>query len=296
MTDERVHVAAQRRSFLARMRNEAQGVGGSEPIRRVHLIVAIDRFLARLPAATEPGTWIIKGGYANQLRAPLAARFTDDVDLRIDAPLDRCTEIVAQAASADLDDLLSFEVGAPRPLPGPPGGGLRFPVTCLLAGSELVAFVVDLNGADVMVGEPELHQSDPMVARLGLPRSTFPVYPLAQQFAEKLHAFTMPRSQENTRVKDLADLVWYIERYRFDSAALRASCEATFRHRLAHAWPPVMPELPAAWEGPYRRYRSELVIHPATPAEARDLVASFLVPIVAGDRGLSWVPGTGWSG
>ncbi len=47
---------------------------------RIHLVVAIDRFLARLLAAVSPGSWVVKGGYANQLRRPDQARFTEDLD------------------------------------------------------------------------------------------------------------------------------------------------------------------------------------------------------------------------
>lgn len=33
-------------------------------------------------------------------------------------------------------------------------------------------------------------------------RSRFPVYPVNQHFAEKLHALTLPRDVENTRARD----------------------------------------------------------------------------------------------
>ena len=163
------------------------------------------------------GSWVLKGGYANQLRAPAEARFTQDVDLRIDAPLDQAQTILATAASTDLSDLFSYELGAPKPLIGPPGGGLRFPVQTLIAGSAFVSFGADVNSKDAVVGKLERHPSDPIVVKLGSPQSHFPVYPIAQQFAEELHAFTRPRDQENTRVRDLADMIWFMERYTFAS-------------------------------------------------------------------------------
>jgi hypothetical protein len=55
------------------------------PARRVHLVVAIDRFVARLLEAAPRGSWVVKGGYANDFRRPDGARFTEDLDLKIDA-------------------------------------------------------------------------------------------------------------------------------------------------------------------------------------------------------------------
>ena len=82
MTDPRVAELGRREALLARMRNVARDDTGDEPVRRVHLTVAMDRFLVRLLATTSWGTWVLKGGYANQLCHPGEARFTEDVDLR----------------------------------------------------------------------------------------------------------------------------------------------------------------------------------------------------------------------
>lgn len=139
MTDPRVTELGRRQARLARMRDVAREATGDEPVRRVHLTVGIDRFLVRLLATTPWGTWALKGGYANQLRHPGEARFTEDVDLRIDAGIDTASGMVAAAIAHVLDDPFSYELPAPpRRLPGPPGGGLRFVVVARTAGIELV--------------------------------------------------------------------------------------------------------------------------------------------------------------
>ncbi len=97
MTDPRVAELGRREALLARMRNVARDVTGDEPVRRVHLTVTMDRFLVRLLATTSWGTWVLKGGYANQLRHPGEARFTEDVDLRIDADIDTANGMIAAA-------------------------------------------------------------------------------------------------------------------------------------------------------------------------------------------------------
>ncbi|MGH2466825.1 MAG: nucleotidyl transferase AbiEii/AbiGii toxin family protein, partial [Candidatus Limnocylindrales bacterium] len=143
--------------------------------RRIHLILAIDRPLVRLLQAA-PGQWVVKGGYANQLRRPDDARFTADLDLKIDAAIEAAPELLASGFGVDLGDDFSYEVASsPAPLVGPPGGGLRFVVVTRRAGTELVRFKVDVSAADVVVGDFESCLSDPVVERLGFPRSRFPV-------------------------------------------------------------------------------------------------------------------------
>ena len=189
--------------------------------RRIHLVVAIDRLLVRLLAAA-PGRWVVKGGYANQLRRPDDARFTEDLDLKIDAAIETTPELLASGFAVDLADDFSYEVAAsPAPMDGPPGGGLRFVVVARLAGTELVRFKVDVSAGDVVVGEFESHFSDPVLERLGFHRSRFAVYPIDQHVAEKLHALTLPRDIENTRARDLVDLAWFIRHFTFRSEAPR---------------------------------------------------------------------------
>ena len=77
--------AGRRTSLLVRMGHAARDAGVVP--RRIHLVVAIDRLLFRLLEAA-PGRWVVKGGYANQLRRPDDARFTEDLDLKIDAAIE----------------------------------------------------------------------------------------------------------------------------------------------------------------------------------------------------------------
>ena len=295
MTGQRGTTAAGRRaSLLARMAAEARKAGVVP--RRIHLVVAIDRLLVRLLAAA-PGVWVVKGGYANQLRRPDAARFTEDLDLRLDADIAMAPVLLASALAVDAGDGLDYAVdAAPSALDGPPGGGLRFLVVARLEGAELVRFKVDVSASDVVVGPAESCGSDPVVARLGFPPSRFPVYPVDQHVAEKLHALTLPRDVENTRARDLVDLAWFIAHFTFQSDSLAAACAATFGRRATHAWPPVVPEPPASWGRPYAAWRSALDLPDATPAEAAAAVRRFLEPVSAGIANLAWDPDAqGWA-
>lgn len=115
--------------------------------RRIQLVVAIDRLLVRLLEAA-PGRWAVKGGYTNQLRRPDDARFTEDLDLRIDAAIETAPELLASGFAVDLADDFSYEVAAsPATLDGPPGGSLRFVVVARLGGTELDSGVSPVAGA-----------------------------------------------------------------------------------------------------------------------------------------------------
>ena len=291
MTDPRVAELGRREALLAKMRSVARNVPGEEPVRRVHLTVAMDRLLQRLLATTECGAWVLKGGYANQLRHPQEARFTDDVDLRIDADIASAAAMIAGAIARSLDDPFAYELAAPpRHLPGPPGGGLRFIVVARIAGIELVRFKADLSSQDAVTGELERHPSDPVVERLGFLRASFPVYPVAQQLAEKLHAYTLPRAVENTRAKDLADMVWLTTRHAFTTDRLVEAAEATFLRRASHAWPPSPAVPPASWARQYAALRLEMGLEPETAAAAHAALMAFLEPVLGGRPGLAWNP------
>jgi hypothetical protein len=101
--------AGRRTSLLVRMTNAARD-SGVVP-RRIHLVVAIDRLLVRLLQAA-PGQWVVKGGYANQLRRPDDARFTEDLDLRIDAAIEQAPELLASGFAIDLSDDFTYEVAS----------------------------------------------------------------------------------------------------------------------------------------------------------------------------------------
>jgi hypothetical protein len=76
-------------------------------VRRIHLVIAIDRLLARLLVAA-PGQWVVKGGYANQLRRPDDTRFTEDLDLKVDAAIEMAPELLASGFAVDLSERLQL--------------------------------------------------------------------------------------------------------------------------------------------------------------------------------------------
>ncbi|WP_414654065.1 nucleotidyl transferase AbiEii/AbiGii toxin family protein [Hyalangium sp.] len=62
--------------------------------------------------------------------------------------------------------------------------------------------------------------------------------------AEKLHAYTMPRSRPNSRVKDLPDIALLASAQPLKATHLRDAIEQTFRFRGTHELPVMFPEPP----------------------------------------------------
>ena len=73
--------AAAFRTSLEERLKQLAGTSGA-PISSLRLKVVIERLLARLFAASDP-PWLLKGGYAMELRYRPRARTTKDIDLSV---------------------------------------------------------------------------------------------------------------------------------------------------------------------------------------------------------------------
>jgi hypothetical protein len=236
--------------------------------------------------------WFLKGGYALELRMAYRARSTRDLDLtvpdpgRLDLPIvaglsqarvDRLHEHLQLAAERDLGDGFRFVIRAPRDeLVGAPGGGIRCAVEARLAGRAFAQFHVDVGVGDPMVAEPEWVVGEPLLAFAGIPAVRIPVITAAQQFAEKIHAYTFPwQDRDNTRVKDLVDLVLLVHSGLLGAHEVRQALEATFRARATHPLKADLPKPPDAWSEPYRALAAELGIPDQDLRRAYECLVAF---------------------
>lgn len=101
-----------RQALEERLRN--QSLRSNQTLTRLRKMVAFDRFLARL-TKKEPKAWIIKGGFAIQLRLGDRARTTKDIDVAIMKGWTReeTATHLREAASPNLRDWFEFELGEP---------------------------------------------------------------------------------------------------------------------------------------------------------------------------------------
>jgi hypothetical protein len=197
--------AAFRRALEERLKTRADG----DPARigRDRKRVVFDRMLARL-AAVAPGTWVLKGGFALDLRLGGAARTTRDIDVAWRAGEEQVLDVLVEAAAYDLGDFFVFAVERGREAPERFGGAHRFHVTVWLAGRLFEAFVIDVALDDNPGSATDSVTTSDLLGFAGIEPVVVPAVSLATQLAEKLHAYT--RTYEggrvSSRVKDLIDL------------------------------------------------------------------------------------------
>ena len=283
--------AAFRRALEERLRQKS--LEGGQPLARLRKMVAFDRFLARL-GKKEPEAWIVKGGFALQLRLGERARTTKDIDVSAVNLWTREQTIahLRAAAALNLGDWFEFEVGEPaEAATGAPGRGFRFPIRCLLDGRQFETFHLDVGYGDPVLEAPVELTTPNLLAFAEIAPATVRCYPLTTQVAEKLHTYTRTyASGETTRARDLADILLASSLEQFDGTKLRQALEATFQTRASHDLPREMPDPPRRISASYGQLARELDLPWRTIEEAGRAAAQFLNPILSGEARAKWDP------
>jgi len=224
-------------------------------LQRLRRTVAFNRFLARI-FADRTSPWVLKGGYAMELRLH-SARATLDVDLGFrgapksgaEVQTDYLQRILADAAKADLGDFFEFEIGGVQmELDGPIYGGARYPVRSMIDAGAFVSFHVDVAVGDFIPVKFETAHEQGLLSFAGIKSATFRMIPKEVQFAEKLHSYTMPRPVPNSRVRDLVDMVLLIQEGRISPVKTKEALESVFKQRKSHAVPSTLKPAPASWD------------------------------------------------
>ena len=274
-----------------RLRTAAKG--GTAFARKRQLLV-FDRFLARVVAVLGDAA-TLKGGLVLELRLE-RARTTKDVDLRVMGSPDEILGKLQEAGRRDLGDFMTFEVSPHKDQPeiendGLKYDGFRFRAECKLAGKPYGdAFGVDVAFGDPIFGAPDVIIAEDHLSFAGIAPPTLLVYPPETHVAEKLHAFTMPRSRPNSRVKDLPDIALLATAKAFDAKHLRAALEQTFAFRATHDLPAGLPPPPPAWAIPYDAMVRENGLVWPTLDEVTKAAQTFLAPVLAGELAGTWDP------
>lgn len=244
-------------------------------LQRLRRLVAFDRLLARL-FAEQSSPWIVKGGYSLEVRYGMKARTTKDVDLtlpesgpRAERPekmIQNLWDDLQEAAAQNIGDHFAVNIGAPQQeFDAPPGGGARFPVEVLLDGRVFAKFRLDVGVGDVILDKAEWANGEDYLSFASIPPARFRIMPLTQQFAEKVHAYTLPRRGGlNSRVKDLADLTLILDQGIPDSQSVKSAIEATFHYRATHQIPDSLPAAPPTWVSSYTAMARELELTQTT--------------------------------
>jgi len=161
---------------------------------------------------------------------------------------------------------------------------LRFNIRTLLANYTFESFHIDVGIGDPVIGDIEYLETTSLLAFADLEPTRVPCYPVSQQIAEKLHAYTRPRkSGFSSRVKDFVDVLLLAEAVEIDSVELVKAIKATFKSAGTHEIPEVIPPPPRNWLQPYLRMSESVGLVGVSLDEAFVLVQNFLNPILEGE-------------
>lgn len=245
-----------RKSLEIRLQRTAKEKGID--LQRIRRQVAFDRLLARFFTHAET-PFFLKGDYAMELRLS-SARATKDIDLtylqRVNSQDDLLSDLILndlqQLASIDLDDYFSYALGeAQLDLDNAPYGGARYPVSCFIDGKLFVRFHLDVGG-DVLTSSTETIMTPDWLNFCGISAPNVKLISIEQQFAEKIHAYTLPRGDRlNTRVKDLIDILLLMRMRSLDLEMLSVNLQKVFKIRNTHLLPLQLLTPPLEWTAPY---------------------------------------------
>lgn len=238
-------------------------------LQRIRRQISYDRLLARL-FLKKPSPWLLKGGYAMQLRVS-NARATRDVDLAMKSVAMEPDEdqglallgILNEHASQRLEDFFEFVISGPiDDLDAAPYGGARFLVEARLENRTFEKFQLDVGIGDAWIEPSETLTGSEWLDFAGFPAQTFPAISREQQFAEKIHAYTLPRGEgvTNSRVKDLVDMCLLISQGTLARDNLKKAIQLTFEKRATHSFNSDVSPPPENWAGPFAKLASECSI------------------------------------
>ena len=108
-----------------------------------------------------------------------------------------------------------------------------------------------------MVSPAEWVTGNELLDFAGIAPARVATLPLDQQFAEKAHAYTLSRTNPNTRVKDLVDMVLILDRYQPEPSKVARAVQATFATRKTHDIPEKLLAPPEEWKEPYATMAQE---------------------------------------
>lgn len=187
-----------------------------------------------------------------------------------------------EAGALVLDDWFSFEVSHATQPATEDFGGDRYQLQSLLDGRMFERFQLDVGVGDPLVEPVEYLQTPPLLQFADFSPTKVPCYPITQQIAEKLHAFTRTfQSGESSRVKDYVDILLLAGIRPIEGARLRQAIKATFEARQTHPIPMKLPEPPSGWERPFQRMAAEIQLEQQSIQEARIALERFINPALS---------------
>jgi hypothetical protein len=170
-------------------------------------------------------------------------------------------------------------------------GGIRHTIQALLDGRTFEQFHIDVGIGDPLVDPVEYLNTPALLEFAELASTRVPCYPITQQIAEKLHAYTRPhRTGKSTRVKDFIDILLLANLGEIDGERLFQAIQATFISRDTHVLPIMIPPPPSNWGREFQQIASEIGLEQLSLKSAFHLLQKFLNPVLVNETLGIWNP------
>jgi hypothetical protein len=152
-------------------------------------------------------------------------------------------------ANIPLGDWFEYPIGpAVMDLTAAPYGGARYPVEARMDERIFARFHLDVGIGDVVMQPPETIVCRDWLEFAGIESARVSMIAREQQFAEKVHAYTLPRNAANSRVKDLVDPALLIGSGELDKQRILDALHLTFERRGTHNLPAGLLPPPSDWQ------------------------------------------------
>ena len=241
---------------------------------RLRRRVLFERIVSRLQVA-EPGLWVLKGGMALEVRLLDEARLTKDIDV---ADAEELRERLIEALATGVDgDQFTLIVGPVKRLMEDDGGRLtwRVKVAAELAGRSFGVVQVDVSPRPYELDATDLMPLPNSLDFAGIPAPLVEIVDVNRHAAEKFHGMLRAYGdRDNTRVRDLVDLVILVEHELLEPLALAAALRLVWSERDGVSPPTTLPSLPPNWLGRYEQLVADHNVETVSfPAAVSTIVA-----------------------
>ena len=194
-------------------------------------------------------------------------------------------EMLQRAADVSLGDWFEFTFGAPMmDLTAAPYGGARYPVEARMDERIFARFHLDTGIGDLVSPPVDAIVCRDWLGFSGIPTAQVQMIAREQQFAEKVHAYTLPRTGANSRVKDLVDLALLIKSGGLEKRRILDALHLTFERRGTHNLPVALVPPPVDWQISFRNLAEECGL-PTDVAAVFVTVQQFLDEVRVGRPG-----------
>src|SRR3989339_2070314 len=117
------------------------------------------------------------------------------------------------------------------------------------SSKTFIKFHIDVGVGDAWIEPHDEIKLYDWLDFAGISSLKIPIISAEQHFAEKIHAYTLPRSGAfNSRVKDLVDIVLLIKHGKIKKTVLTKALKETFEKKRTHDLPKTLDDPPSEWD------------------------------------------------